>query len=174
MGTIPTPAKNDVLQIVKNGILTVLSAASIAKVYNRHLLEVTEFGIPARRFSRCVQFILHGKPWGQAGGMFNLDVTVEFAAVVRKSQDTQGRFDLLLREGRIVLAKIQQALEGQSFNELELPLYTDLGPTKPEVMEVEPPFGITYLSMSGTKHQLLYEALGLANWEALDQGYVYA
>jgi hypothetical protein len=101
-----------------------------------------------------------------------VDVSIGIAAVVRLSRDTHGRFDRTLEEARTVLAAIQTALEGQSFDYLELPLFTETGPTDPEFFETEPAFAFTYLEMSGTKCQALYDALGLADFSSYDDGYV--
>lgn len=163
---------NNVLATVKTGILNLLSGhASVTWTNSRSIMEVTEFGVPRRRWGRSLQMILHGEPWGQAGGMFNFNVSLELAVVVRMSRDASGRFDRILEACRLRLLAVQRALEGQAFDYLELPLYTDLGPTNPEFFEIEPAFAFSYLGMSATKFQVLYKALDLPNWAAFNQHY---
>jgi len=162
----------NILNEVKTGIFNLLeSSPALEWANSRSLMEVPEFGVPTRRWQKSLQLLLSADVAGQSGGSFIVSVRASVAAVARLSRDTEGRYDRILEETRKVLSDIQNVLEGQSFNFLEVPLYTDVGPTQPEFFETEPAFAFSYLEMSGTKYQPLYEALGFNSWGEWNQGY---
>lgn len=163
----------DLIAPVKEGILGLLDGhATVEWTNTRSILEVAEFGVPSQRWARSLQVMFQAEPRGQAGGLYIARIKMAMAVVIRLSRDTEGRMDRLLEEAHDRLADVQQVLEGQSFDWLEIPMYSDLGPTQPEVFEVEPMFGFSYIEMSGEKYSVLYQVLGLDSFGDYDQGYV--
>lgn len=129
-----------------------------------------EIGIPDTRRQFTLQVVCSANPWGQEGGMLCFDVTIELACMTRSDQDSEGKRDALLKLARTRLSEVQDVLEGQSLDYLEIPLYTDVGPSRPEIFNVDPLFGFSYLSLSGTKHLTIAEAKDI-DWGDYDQGF---
>jgi len=176
-----TPAAIDVVQLAKEAFLVYLGTqtAIVNWANSRSIQEVTEFGVPVNQKVKSCQYIWSAVPFGQGGGGFHIDLTLQLAAVFRYAHDTEARIDALMKEARAGLAQLQLVLEGQSLGLMQLPLYTDVGPTAPETFqEDEISYGFSYLSMSGTVFQGISDVIvpastgifnfGVAGWE---QGY---
>ena len=179
VGTAPIAI--DVVQLAKEAFLAYLATqtAIVSWANARSIQEVTEFGVPVNEKVKSCQYIWNAAPFGQGGGGLHVELTLQIAAVFRYAHDTEARIDALMKEARAGLAQLQLVLEGQSLGVMQLPLYTDAGPTAPEAFqEDEVSYGFSYLSMSGTAFQGISDVIvpastgifnfGVGGW---DQGY---
>ena len=152
----------NVINTVKPKLVRLLTTSGISWANERTVYEVVEFDLHPQRRAESLQLVFSAHSSGQGGGSYIVDLVVEMGMIRRFSLDSERRVDKLLDSMRNDLAMAHSALEGQSLGELEIPLYSNIGPTRPEVLDMNtsPVYGFAYVQFSGQKVMTLADAVG--------------